>query len=178
MDFAKLYRRELFDYVAGGEKSTSRSFSVPTYTGFNTINMPDVTLAYINYSNMDINGLIRAAAEKFTKHINAGEIDKAYSTAAIVALDRSVRYPQNTTNRYSRQEIFNTNDENTLDIFAQIYNIQKDTHLFRSILFRILELQGLIIEPTEPGRDHIIVPISNNINMTYGRTINRLASTK
>lgn len=131
----------------------------------------DIRIMRYMLSHQSKERLASLAAERFIKYININDFEQAFVTNAVVALDRSVRYPQNnSSNRYYANQILYDADENIIDIFARVYNLKKDMEI-RNIIVRILELQGLIVEMTA------IAPLSNIITRDYASTIDHSAPT-
>lgn len=60
---------------------------------------------------------------------------------SVIALDRSVRYPQSYTRRYSEEQIMSMGVDD-VKTFSQIFNLDSSYDYVKSIIYRIIGLQG------------------------------------
>lgn len=84
-------------------------------------------------ANLAVQGYVQAIQNNYQNYV---------LTTPLIALDRSVRFPQQSTNRYTKEQILNL-DENHLNIFMQIYQVAPSQDVRRTI-YKILKLQGFI----------------------------------
>lgn len=88
--------------------------------------------------------LVKLATQQYVQAVSNNYVGYVLK-APVVALDRSVRFPQNSTNKYTKEQIMKL-DDNYLPIFLSLYQVSQVPEA-RRIIYKILDLQGFINKP-------------------------------
>lgn len=86
--------------------------------------------------------LVDIATQQYTQAIQ-NNYQNYVLKPPLLALDRSIRFPQKSNVKYTKDQILNL-DENYVSIFNEIYQIGPSTDN-RRIIYKILKLQGFIM---------------------------------
>ena len=152
MDFSRLDHKDLREIVYSNTGSFTYPFTYPfTY-------------------RENKNELAAYATQQYSQAIQNGYVGYVLK-APVVSLDRSVRFPQNSTNKYTKEQIMGL-DDTYLNIFLGLYQVTPGPEA-RRIIYKILELQGFIEKPYLIQPTVQLVP-SYNLPVIPEPVVNRL----